>query len=275
MRADLRNADTHFAFGENWARYAEQIDPAKVQEAVRSLQRLSGRNDLTGLRMLDIGCGSGLHSLAALELGAARVVAVDIDPNSVATTRTVLDRFAKGGDARVEQRSVFELSPDELGQFDVVYSWGVLHHTGDMVPALERAASLVKPGGVLLFALYRRTFLCGFWKVEKKWYASASPRAQGRAQRAYVAWFRLISWVARRRSADAYIDSYKGRGMDFHHDVHDWLGGYPYESILPADVDVLMTRLGLTHQASFLCRANPGRSHGLLGSGCDEYRYVR
>ena len=69
--------------------------------------------------------------------------------------------------------------------------------------------------------------------------------------------------------------NYRSRGMDFHHDVHDWLGGYPYESILPAEVDDFMNRAGLVRQASFLSKPTRGRTHGLLGSGCDEYRYGR
>ncbi|MFX8620485.1 50S ribosomal protein L11 methyltransferase, partial [Acinetobacter baumannii] len=47
-------------------------------------------DDFKGRSFLDIGCGSGLHALAAMRLGVARVVGVDIDPNSAATARHVL-----------------------------------------------------------------------------------------------------------------------------------------------------------------------------------------
>ncbi len=292
MTMDPTDVRTHFAFGRNWASYANLIGEAEITEAVKSLRRLSGA-DLTGRSFLDIGCGSGLHSLAAIRLGASRVVALDIDDDSVATTTAVLGRFAAGAAYSVERRSVFDVTPEALGDFDVVYSWGVLHHTGDMKSALERAAAMVAGDGMLLLALYRRTYLCPLWTLEKKWYASASARAQKRAQRLFISWFKVLaSLVAMRgrlagarRQSDAtegagptfadYVKRYGVRGMDFHHDVHDWLGGYPYESALPDEVDALMRKCGLRSEAVFLCRKGRARSHGLLGSGCDEYRYVR
>src|SRR5207247_8238271 len=100
-----------FAFGRNWAAYAEKIAHAEIDEAVRGLSRLLGNERLDGKRFLDIGSGSGLHSLAALHLGAKEVVAVDIDADSVATTKAVLERHAPRGTFRVEQKSVFDLDP--------------------------------------------------------------------------------------------------------------------------------------------------------------------
>jgi 2-polyprenyl-6-hydroxyphenyl methylase/3-demethylubiquinone-9 3-methyltransferase len=274
MPDDLKAADTHFAFGKNWESYSSLIGPAEIDDAVAALSRLLGHSDLSGRTFLDIGCGSGLHSLAALRLGASRVMAVDIDADSVATTRSVLARFAPDGSYTVERRSAFELDAAVLGCFDVVYSWGVLHHTGGMLEALRKAAAMVAPGGVFLFALYRKTRLCGFWTREKEWYTKASPSAQRVAQGIYITAYRVLTTLSailrgtRRRSDDR-----RERGMDFRHDVHDWLGGFPYESILPDDVDALMTSAGLGYDASFLCAATRGKTHGLLGSGCDEYRY--
>lgn len=295
MSNDLLKLDSHFAFGENWASYAHLIGESEVAEASVGLRRLVGDLDLRGQRFLDIGSGSGIHSLAALRLGVAEVVATDIDPQSVATTKAVLDSLAPAGTHSVLRCSVFDLGSAQLGSFDVVYSWGVLHHTGDMVAALRQAASMVKDGGVFIFALYRRTHLCGFWKWEKRWYSSASLPMQKVAQNVYFGWLRLIFALvsARKRlrtmfrqtadvvaeddgGLDSYIDTYRAfRGMDFRHDMHDWLGGFPYESALPDDVDLLMTECGLRHRASYLCTKGRGKTHGLLGSGCDEYVYVK
>lgn len=271
----LRSADTHFAFGRNWASFAEGIGDAEVGAAQADLRRLLGDVDLTGKRFLDIGCGSGLHSLAAIRLGAAHVTAVDIDADSVATTSAVLARHAPHADTRVEQCSVFDLAEGNFGTFDVVYSWGVLHHTGDMVTALRAASGMVGDEGVFLFALYRRTWLCGLWTIEKRWYASATPRAQRIAQRLYVGWYRILTGAARVVGRRRRNGGVRARGMEFHHDVHDWLGGFPYESILPAEVHRLMTDAGLTQRERFLCSPRAGRTSGLLGSGCDEYRYAR
>jgi SAM-dependent methyltransferase len=292
---DLLNADNHFAFGENWARYADLIGDAQLTEAIAGLHRLLGDMSLQGCRFLDIGSGSGLHSLAALRLGAAEVVAVDIDAHSVATTQAVLTRFASGSRYRVERRSVFDLDPTAFGQFDVVYSWGVLHHTGNMVAALRQATRLVANGGVFAFALYRRTWLCRLWTWEKRWYTQASAGKQKMARSLYSIWFRLIMrLVAIRRwllnlaggaknsenssqsNFSEYVANYPiFRGMDFYHDMHDWLGGFPYESTLPDDVDALMSGCGLRHKTSHLYTGGRGRTHGLLGSSCDEYVYVK
>lgn len=144
---DLLSAESHFAFGKNWLDYAQKIDEATIAQAVADLQRLSGRTRFEGLSFLDIGCGSGLHSLAAIRMVAARVVGVDIDADSVMVSRSTLGRFAPQADARFDVVSVFDMRPEVYGNFDWVYSWGVLHHTGDMHRALMVAASLVKPAG--------------------------------------------------------------------------------------------------------------------------------
>lgn len=265
---ELLEQASHFAFGKNWASYAKLVSTAQIEEAVKGLRRLL-EGELHGKRFLDIGCGSGLHSLAALRLGAAEVVALDIDPDSVATAQHLLEEHAPQQRWSVREASIFELDAEALGRFDVVYSWGVLHHTGDMFRAIRNAARLVAPGGEFVFALYRRTQLCWFWKLEKRWYASAGEAAQARARKVYVSLRRL----ANRRGFEEYGAGYRSsRGMDFHHDVHDWMGGWPYESISPAEVEALMRELGMQRVRAFI---HPRKEPGIFGSGCDEYVYRR
>lgn len=276
MNDDLKTQDSHFAFGKNWAEYAEKIGEADIKEAVDGLSRLLGNERLDGKRFLDIGCGSGIHSLAALLLGAAEVVALDIDPDSVATTRAFLDRHFPEGNFKVEQRSVFDLELKELGRFEVVYSWGVLHHTGDLHRALQSAAFLVADSGILVFALYRKTWMCWLWKVEKRWYAHNLPKVQSLARSIYILAFR-IGLLLTGRNFDKYVQQYQmNRGMDFYHDVHDWMGGWPYESISPERVRRLMHGLGFYEIRSFISGGRLlGRYSGIFGSGCDEYVYHR
>jgi 2-polyprenyl-6-hydroxyphenyl methylase/3-demethylubiquinone-9 3-methyltransferase len=273
---DLTQQETHFAFGRNWADYAAKIGDAEIAEADRGLARLLAGERLEGRRFLDIGSGSGLHSLAALRLGARDVVAVDIDPDSVATTRAVLGRFAVGRVWKAEQVSVFDLDPERYGTFDVVYSWGVLHHTGDMERAMRRAAQMVRPGGQFVFALYRRIWMDGFWRWEKRWYTKASAEAQRRARAVYGFLFRIGLRLTGRRF-DEYVGTYRGnRGMDFWNDVHDWMGGWPYESISPAEIDSLMRSLGFARVRAFVTRGHVlARHSGVFGSGCDEFVYTR
>lgn len=275
-REDLTAAESHFAFGDNWASYAERIDEPEIDEAVRGLSRLLGGERLDGKRVLDIGSGSGLHALAALRLGAREVVAVDLDADSVATSRAVLDRHAPQGGWRVERLSVFDLAAAGLGDFDVVYSWGVLHHTGAMTRAIECAARAVGPGGLFVFALYRRVWMDGFWRLEKRWYANASPVAQRRARAAFVALFAVGLRVTGRNLAEYRRDYGRNRGMDFEHDVHDWLGGWPYESISAGEVDALLAGLGCIPVRRFVRHGKLfGRDPGVFATGCDEYVFRR
>lgn len=271
---NLLDQKTHFAFGKNWLDYAEKIDEEKISHAMDDLRRLSGRPRLDGKRFLDIGCGSGLHSLAALRLGASSVQGVDIDPDCVAAAKNTLARFASGAPSDFRVCSVFDMTPDEFGAFDIVYSWGVLHHTGDMVRAITAAAALVTPDGELQLALYRRTPFCGLWKIIKRWYSRSGPQAQSRAMAVYIFLQRLIHLV-KGADFDAHVQEYgQRRGMNFHNDVHDWLGGYPYESISPEDCRELLAGLGLKVEREFI-RKGGRRLHGVMGSGCDEYAFRR
>jgi 2-polyprenyl-6-hydroxyphenyl methylase/3-demethylubiquinone-9 3-methyltransferase len=260
-----------FAFGRNWASYVRLVDEERIREAERGLVGLLGSGEVSGRTFLDVGCGSGVHALAAARLGAARIAAIDIDPQSVAATRGLFARYPPSSPVMVEERSLFALAPDAFGQFDIVYCWGVLHHTGKLRDAIRWAAGMVVPGGVLVLALYRRTRLCGFWAWEKRWYAEAPPGAQRLARSVYAAAMTAGLLVTGRGIA-AYMASYRRkRGMDFWHDLHDWLGGHPYESMSAEEVETIMRSLSFRRARSV---TRPG-GWGFLGSGCNEYVYLK
>ena len=271
---DLTSVEAHFAFGDNWAEYARDVSQEHVDEAIAGLVRLLGSTDLSGKRWLDIGSGSGIHSLAALKLGASEVLALDLDSMSVETTRRLLQTHAADSAYRVEAISVFDLHPDVMGTFDIVYSWGVLHHTGDMYRAIRQAAAMVAPCGDLVIALYHETWLCPLWTAEKRWYSQASSRNQAFARSLYIAIAALRCWMKGRRFKTFLMEYRQNRGMDYVRDVHDWLGGYPYESLLPNDLEATLTPLGFTKRESFV-RDWFGAKMGLFGTGCDEYVYQR
>ena len=159
---------TRFRFGENWAAYAELIDEEKLDDAQAGILKLIDKADIEGRSFLDIGCGSGIHALAAARLGAKSIYAVDLDIKSVETAKALFERFPLEVQFRIEEKSVFDLDSADIGTFDIVYSWGVLHHTGNVEMAVRKAADMVAPGGLFVFALYRPTSLDWFWLQEKR-----------------------------------------------------------------------------------------------------------
>lgn len=226
-----------FQFGRNWARFLKHLNGARIAEAEDNLKEFLGENSLTGKSFLDIGCGSGLSSLAARRLDAT-VTSFDFDTQSVACTAELRRRFFQH-DAlwTVEQGSVLDKRYLEgLGQFDIVYSWGVLHHTGAMWQAMENVKDLVKPGALLFIAIYAD---CGEasrrWLQRKRCY-NALPRLVRSFYVLYV-WapmeLRLLISHLRSGEIKAYIDRFTAasskRGMSWAHDIIDWVGGYPYE----------------------------------------------
>lgn len=257
-----------FGFGDNWLKFVTDLNEEQIVEAQESLQKLLGQTDLSGLTFLDIGSGSGLSSLVARRLGA-RVRALDFDPDSVASAQSLRHKyFPDDKDWIIEQGSILDTAfTQRLGTFDIVYSWGVLHHTGAMWTALEHAAPLVAPGGTLAIALYRKTPLCAAWRIEKRLYTMAPDAVQAVIRGIYKAAF-LAGIAATGRNPSAYVRNYKSaRGMNWHRDVHDWLGGYPYESASPAEVKTQLGQLGFTVIRSIERPAGIG----IFGTGCDEF----
>jgi 2-polyprenyl-6-hydroxyphenyl methylase/3-demethylubiquinone-9 3-methyltransferase len=256
--------NTRYDFGRNWSDLAARLDHHHLEEAKRNLARLAG--DVKGLSFLDLGCGSGLHSAAALALGATNVHALDYDPICVATTKSVLERFVPDKKWIVERADA--LSPGTLPKerFDVVYSWGVLHHTGDMWRAIRNVVALVGPNGRFCVALYVATPFCRAWQIEKRLY-SKHKWLRPLIKWPYVAGLLLRKQIAGRNGL-LYIRNYRNsRGMEFMSDVDDWLGGYPYESISPPDLigDIKERGFRLVYENA------PPLGTGFFGTGCGEW----
>mgnify|MGYP003595711983 CR=1 FL=1 len=151
--------ESRFAFGRNWTEYVQKyLTPAAIAAAQKALLDFVRMSSLTGMTVLDIGCGSGVHSLAAHRAGAAKVVSFDYDVDSVSISRTLHVQAGSPATWTIEQGSVLDAAfMQSLGQFDLVYSWGVLHHTGDMMTALRNAAATIRPNGLFALALYSYT----------------------------------------------------------------------------------------------------------------------
>lgn len=266
----MNGGDLRFGFGENWSSFLATVDDARIGRSEAALRRMLECDRLDGLRFLDVGSGSGLSSLAARRLGAS-VHSFDHDLAAVACTRALRDRYCPG-DSRwaVEQGSV--LDPEylrRLGRFDVVYSWGVLHHTGRMWEALDNTAALVKPHGRLFIAIYNDQ--------------GRATRAWTRVKRAYNRLPRplrfLVLWpstlwiwgpptirdLVTGRPFRTWRDYATARGMSPWHDLVDWVGGYPFETAKPEAVFARCRGRGFRLAMLTTCA---GRS------GCNEFVFV-
>ncbi len=235
-----------FSFGKNWQGFLESIDEERHANAEASLAGFLGRKSLEGMSFLDIGCGSGLFSRAALKLGAEKIVSFDVDPFSVECCRYLHREAGEPPNWKVLEGSVLDREfTGRLGTFDIVYSWGVLHHTGRMWEAIANAAGMVRAGGYFYIAIYNRVpgvFGSGFWLRVKKAY-NALPGPGRRAMEAgYMAAY-CAAQLARGRSPRKRIAEYKSdRGMDWKTDITDWLGGYPYEYATAGEILEFMER---------------------------------
>jgi 2-polyprenyl-6-hydroxyphenyl methylase/3-demethylubiquinone-9 3-methyltransferase len=233
-------SNARFAFGRNWQRFLAYLNDERIAEAEKSLRTMLEVENLHGKSFIDIGCGSGLFSLAAMRLGADRIHSFDYDIQSVACAQELKRRYFAGAhNWTIQQGSVLDLQYlSNLGQFDVVYSWGVLHHTGHMWKALENVIPLIRSKGKLFIALYNdQGVFSSCWKTVKRLYC------QGFAWRllfvpvfgAYFAGRGLIKdvLVLRKNPLRRYGHYQNSRGMAYFPDLLDWIGGYPFEVAKP------------------------------------------
>lgn len=264
-------AGSRFAFGENWARFLGVVSEERIAEARNSLIDWIGSSELEGRSFLDVGCGSGLFSLAARQLGA-RVVSFDIDPDSVACCRALRQRYM-ADDPGWEIREGSILDEDfvqTLGKWDVVYSWGVLHHSGNMWQALDTTGQIVRPGGSLFIALYNDQ-----GKTSEGW--TAVKRAYNRLPRAAKPLVLVPSFIRlwgptfirdslRLQPTRTWRGHISKRGMSAWTDLVDWVGGYPFEVAKPEEVFDFFKDRGFTLTRLKTCGG---------GLGCNEFVFRR
>lgn len=238
-----------FSFGKNWASFLEVLDDNRIEEAERSLQSMLQRERLDGLTFLDVGSGSGLFSLAAWRLGA-KVYSFDYDEQSVATTSELRRRYCNDeSEWQITRGSILDSEfLAKLGQFNIVYSWGVLHHTGEMWQAMENIVPLIASDGSLFIAIYNdQGVISRFWLAVKRIYGAGNA---GKLLVILVFFpiFAVAGFVSdilnKRNPLKRYSEYRKRRGMSIIHDWIDWLGGYPYETAKPEQIFEFFSKRG-------------------------------
>ena len=279
-----------FAFGLNWQRFLESVDESRIAVAKNSLERMLGPDACAGKRFLDAGCGSGLFSLAAVRSGA-RVLSFDADPESVACTEEIRRRFGPArADWTVRQGSLLDGAfLSETGQFDIVYCWGVVHHTGAMWKAIDLLQGRVAPGGLLWLAVYNDQGLSSrIWTQIKSIYNRLPRALRGLyvllTGGTWLAWrlaLRLGTTAgamllravrlrnplepASRMYRDVFVDG-RARGMHWWYDLVDWVGGWPFEVARPEEVFAFLRDRGFELAELRTCGG---------GLGCNEFVFRR
>ena len=268
---DDSNQSLRFQFGTNWKRFLSSLDDRQIAAAEESMKQMLEAEDLHGKRFVDVGSGSGLSSLAARRLGAT-VLSFDYDAESVACTRYLKNQFFPNDPNWIVQSgSVLDSQwLKSLEQYDIVYSWGVLHHTGAMWQALDNIDCLVMPGGKLFISIYNdQGRVSDLWRMVKRLY-NLTPRG---LRFAFVLPALAVFWgphtvmdFFRLRPFQTWRTYKKSRGMSPWWDLVDWVGGYPFEVATREMILEFFVKRGYRLQKLNSC------GHGL---GCNEFVFTK
>ena len=269
--AEVARGD-RFEFGANWALFLSHLDERRITVAKQSLVKMLGMTNLHGKCFLDVGCGSGLFSLAARRLGAT-VHSIDFDPESVSCANELRRRYYSEDPAwTIEQASVLDEGYlQNLGKWDIVYSWGVLHHTGAMWTALKNVSQLVARGGSLFISIYNDQGIASkLWMTVKHVYNRVPRQLRWLILLPSLIWL----WAPRTifdfgRCKPFYIWRHYSegslRGMSPWRDVVDWVGGYPFEVAKPEEIFIFYRNRGFSLKNMVTCG-------GKLG--CNEFVFT-
>ena len=262
---------SRFGFGKNWRSYVEKINNQHIAEAEKSLVEWIGTEDLNGISFLDIGSGSGVFSLAARRLGAT-VHSFDYDQDSVLCGLYLKEKYFKDDNEwTIEKGDILDESYiSKYDQHDIVYSWGVLHHTGNMYKALGNAGAKVKKGGKLFISIYNDQGKSSkVWRMIKKTY-NILPGG--------FKWIVLFPCAVRLwgpttikdffrlKPFNTWTEYKKQRGMSPWTDVVDWVGGYPFEVAKPEEIFRFYHERGFKLERLLTCGG---------GHGCNQYLFAK
>ena len=260
-------AGDRFRFGANWQRFLHSVNEPRIEAAVSSLLEMLRMDDLVGRRFLDAGSGSGLFSLAARTLGA-EVTSFDYDVGSVECTREVKRRYCPDDkEWSIHQGSVLDVGfLSTLGTFDVVYSWGVLHHTGDLFKAMHNMADLVRASGQLFLSIYNDQ-----GRATRRWtWVKSRYNASGHLGKALLLMGSAVRLealpVARALMAKRDRTTSRDRSMAWWIDLVDWVGGWPFEAAKPEAIFDFYRQRGFELDRLKTCGG---------GLGCNEFVFVK
>jgi 2-polyprenyl-6-hydroxyphenyl methylase/3-demethylubiquinone-9 3-methyltransferase len=249
MRKKSTNFTERFDFGENWKNYNKKyLTEDKIRQANEAFIKFTEIQTLKELTVVDIGCGSGIHSLNFSRMNPKLLLSFDYDYKSVEATN-YLKEVHKNKNWDVKQGSILdEKFLLRMPQFDLVYAWGVLHHTGNVWLAIKNSCDLVSEGGILYLALYSSDVKMlnresTYWLKVKKKYNQSGFIVKRLIELSFISrekslsalnFLRVLikSLVSRQKNKTKFFSRQKRyRGMSYLIDVRDWLGGWPMEYV--------------------------------------------
>jgi ubiquinone/menaquinone biosynthesis C-methylase UbiE len=135
--------------------YFDRIEDYRYNVYATWMKGAIGFDSYSGKRLLEVGCGTGTD-LLQFARGGSRVVGVDLTPRSIEITRQRFRVYDLDGEFAIGDAENLAF-PDN--SFDVVYSFGVIHHTPDTRRAVSEFHRVLKPGGRAIVMLYNRASL--------------------------------------------------------------------------------------------------------------------
>ncbi len=248
-----------FKFGKNWKKYSELITSQRIKDATSSLKEFFEVENFDGKNFIDVGCGSGIFSISACLLGA-KVKSFDLDFDSVECTQDLSKKILEKN-ISIEKGDILDpVYVKKLGKFDYVYSWGVLHHTGDLNSALKNIDNLVKKNGKLHISIYNdQGTKSKLWKTIKIIFNKV------KILQPILILFFLIFMKAPEILLSFFVKK-KVRGMAPITDLIDWLGGYPFETAKPEYVFDFFFKL---NYSLVKLKTVSGKS------GCNEFTFIK
>ena len=240
--------EKRFTFGKNWSKFVDShFNPERLDGSINVFKQFTSMQVLKGKTFIDVGCGSGLHSLAAHQMGANEIVSFDFDPKAVDATTKLKTIAGSPSNWTIKQGSVLDLDfVSSLGKFNFVYSWGVLHHTGSVWKAIENTTRLVDTEGHMYLALYSLDVQpnADYWLAIKERYVQSSYFRKVLMEQSYLFKYYYGGSIARSFMGFFKQETGRTRGMELMTDVRDWLGGWPMEFVLDAEAIKFVENLG-------------------------------
>ena len=144
-----------------WTKYVPEYSSSE-----KHLEIFFSDKEIKDKKILDAGCGTGIFSVIFANKGAARVLGTDISQGSLETAGSLKKKFNLQN-VEFSEEDMLQL-PFEDNTFDIVWAWGTVHHTSNPFKAIDELTRVLKKGGSILLAVYKRTKLTFIHEIIRK-----------------------------------------------------------------------------------------------------------